>query len=354
MKKKTVVLGLMVLVVGSCSACGVDVSKVEWAPTMDDVMEEPNIKLVVFLRDRGITPEGGLGGVKDWEEIGRIEEHEKVEQIMGAIEMGDVCPAADNCVEVWDTWMGVVNGKNQGLLINIGFNELKERVEWWGRYSEELYDVLVKYGIVKPAKKPIFVNEPDVVHFEAPPEGDLQKEVKVITITRGQDLEQMYMKIDPNVMPVYVKVDPKMPGVYIAVDSNLADTYLRELLPGINLMKEASEELMAQNRWLSDRLNKCIERLESERGLGRIPRKYELRLRGDPNVAEEYPEGHEPFFIPYERAVCEPFAEDAKSIRLLAALVNLHVASLRMYLASAGDWIENFEERLVRIDANEP
>jgi hypothetical protein len=152
MKTLILFLGLILLSVTSCSPNKLNPSNVQWAPTIEDVAREPDVKMVVFLRDNGITPEGNLAPIKDWEEIGRIEEPEKIERVIEAFETGHCCRCEDDCVPLWSTWMGVINKKNQGLLINLGWQHWTKRVEWRTHYSEELYNILTEYGIIRPQK----------------------------------------------------------------------------------------------------------------------------------------------------------------------------------------------------------
>jgi len=244
---------------------------------------------------------------------------------------------------MWPHWMGIVNKNNQGFLINVGFNHAEERVEWWARYSERLYDVLVEYGIIQPPKKGIFVHDPNVIHFEAPPRNHLQKKPRVITTFRERDSDQFYIKIDPSETPVYVQVDPNSPGVYIAVDSNWAQLCLKELLPGINVMKERSEELMAQNRWLTQTLDRCLKKLEAEKGLQPIinePNDYMNRFKPS-----------QPGPIPYTKLQTKPLPETS-NISRLRALVNLHCFSLVSFIYSARESIKSFEKRMQRVEVS--
>lgn len=150
MKSQILILGLILLSVTSCNSNEFILSNVRWAPTIEDVARESSVKMVVFFRDSGITPEGNLAPIKDWEEIGKIREPEKIERIIEAFETGHCCRCEDDCVPLWPTWMGVVNEKNQGLLINLGWQHRTKRVEWRTHYSEELYNILTEYRIIKP------------------------------------------------------------------------------------------------------------------------------------------------------------------------------------------------------------
>lgn len=341
MKRISILVSL--IIIGSVSACPreCDLSKVQWAPTMEDVMDEPDIKMLVFFRDDPMR----LGsGVERFEEIGRLVDKEKIETVVESIEEDSTpCECEDQCAHMyaWPTWMGVVNRKNQGLLINLGWNHTEERVEFISCYSVRLYDMLVEYGIIKPPKKNMFVNNPNIVHFEAPPQNHLQKKTKVITAFRERDLDQFYIEVDPNTTPVYVQVDPNLPAVYIAVDPNLAHVYLRKLLPGINIMKEKSEELMAQNRWFKDTLDGCLKKLEEEEGLP--------PMVSEPNDYVNRWKPTEPEILPYTKPQIKPFPE-TPDIHKLSVLINLHCLATDMFIYSTRENIRRFEQRMERLE----
>lgn len=341
---------LLLSLIATCSAlaCQKDfnLSQVQWVPTMEDVLEldTEEIKLLVFFLEDPMHLDKGKG-VEKFEEIGRLVEPRKIEMVMETIEEDStICGCEDECahIHMWLTWMGVVNKDNQGFLINIGLNHSKERVEWWARYSNRLYDVLVEYGIIEPPKKHIFVNEPNLVHFKAPPQPHLRRKPRVITTFLERDLDQIYMKVEPNTEPVYVKVDPNSPEVYIAVDSNLALMYVRELLPAVNAMKEQSEELMDQSKWLIQALDRCLKKLEAEKGLQPIITESEDYMkRIKPSKVEP---------LPYTKPQIKPLPE-IPDISRLRALMNLHCLATSGVLNLTRENIKSFEERMKRLEA---
>jgi len=341
MKRFLLLLSLIALNSVSAYPNKFDLSQVQWAPTMEDIMDEPDIKMLVFFRDDPMR----LGrGFERFEEIGRLVNKEKIEIVMESIEE-DSTPCKiyeDECAHM-PTWIGVVNKDKQGFLINLGFNHLEERVEWMGRYSKKLYDILVEYGIIKPPKKSIFVNDPNVIHFKALPKDHLQKKPRVITTFRERDLDQFYIKIDPGATPVYIQIDPNTPGVYIAVDPNLAHVYLSEILPGINRMNENSEELMAQNKWLKDTLDKCLTKLEAENSLQPIitePNDYVNRFKSG-----------RPKPMPYIKPQTKPLPETPDISRLRSS-VNLCCLATSMFINYIRENIEIFEQRMKRLEKN--
>jgi len=154
MRNFILILIITALCLSGCSSNNPDITDIRWAPRMEDIFSNPrDIKLIIFLRDGGITPDGTLEPVSDWEEIGRIDNPEKIKRIEDAIRTAHCCLCEDDCVNLWPTWMGVVNKNNQGALINLGWHDSTKRVEWRTHYSNELYDILVNYNIIRTPDK---------------------------------------------------------------------------------------------------------------------------------------------------------------------------------------------------------
>jgi len=147
------------------------------------------------------------------------------------------------------------------------------------------------------------------------------------------------------------------------VDQSSIQEHSDALAPGVRVIQERTLELIAQHKWLKCRLEKCIERLEQQKGLEPIPiiefqypkpdgRQYPKRV---PNIVKKYEPEPEPFYVPYESPNLPDWIVDKQpDIRTLIALLNLQSLSIAMYMYGSGDWIENFEKRLQRIDANQP
>lgn len=133
------------------------------------------------------------------------------------------------------------------------------------------------------------------------------------------------------------------------------------LAPHVKLLQQQTLELMWQHAWLRHRLEKCIEKLEADRGLEPIPLENpaatmyeEMRWRKgkfDPNTATKYTRPPEPFYLPYESPNQPAFPTDKQhDIRTLIALLRLQSNSIKLYMSSADDWIGNFEKRLKRLE----
>jgi hypothetical protein len=232
--------------------------------------------------------------------------------------------------------MGIVNRNNIGFLINIDFNHSEETIEWAGCCSTQLYDILIKYGIVKPSPKHIFINDPDSIRFEKPQQEYMKSKPRIITTYRERDLNKYYIKVDPNITPVYVQVDPNSPAVYIAVDQNMADFYLKEIIHGIDKMIENSAELIAQNKRLINNLDICLKKLEAENN---------MQLKNEPNaIYWNASEANLPYIVPQIESL--PHTAD---IAKLTATINLNSLALNMNIYGTRESIMSFQKRLDKI-----
>jgi hypothetical protein len=122
-------------------------------------------------------------------------------------------------------------------------------------------------------------------------------------------------------------------------------------MPKLNEAYRQIEELKAQHNWLKHSLDKCIKTLETERRLEPIPRKHHLPLIGDPNLVDEYSHLSEPWFFPYEEPNLPSMLEEPDdSVKCLVGMMGIRIASDRLYLDSSTSYIDNFEERLKRLE----
>jgi hypothetical protein len=153
--------------------------------------------------------------------------------------------------------------------------------------------------------------------------------------------------------PVFV--EPPANYVWAKMDPNSSRTYTTILLPELNRTYEQMEELKAQNKWLRRNLDKCLDKLEAERGLKPIRPKYPLPLKGEPNLGESCLESSEPWLVPYEEPNAPSMLEEpVDSIKLLKAAMGVRGVADRGFIESSVSWIENFEKRLKRLDHNQP
>ena len=143
------------------------------------------------------------------------------------------------------------------------------------------------------------------------------------------------------------------------IDQSSLQEHIDALSSKFRLLQEQDIELIAQHGWLKRSLEKCIEKLEAERGLKPIPIEYSRPEwakypKSDPNVVKKYAPPSEPWFKPYERPDIKlPSGKPAGPIlNTLQCLINLHLLSVKLYMATPADWIENFEKRLKRLESH--
>lgn len=122
------------------------------------------------------------------------------------------------------------------------------------------------------------------------------------------------------------------------------------LMPQIQTTYEQTQLLVSQNKWLRQSLDRCIKRLEIERNLEPITIKHPLPIIGDPNFSNVCPSKHEPWFVAYERPVIEPLADESAPLKILKALMGINSVSLKHHIAYTDGWIDNFEERMKRLE----
>ncbi len=144
------------------------------------------------------------------------------------------------------------------------------------------------------------------------------------------------------------------------VDKRSVQENADALVPNVRLIQEETLKLMTQHKWLISRLDKCLERLEAERGLEPIPLKsvedkyremgYPLPIT-DPNIVKQYGPPPEPFYRPYEDPNVPAWPTDKEyDLETLLALLRLQSLSIKLYVYSTDDWIENLEQRLKRLE----
>ncbi len=141
------------------------------------------------------------------------------------------------------------------------------------------------------------------------------------------------------------------------IDPN-SEAFVCAILPQVNMIGTQTVEMAAQIQWLTRSLDKCIKKLETERGLEPLPLKvkplfeWETHLKGyDPNQTIEISKPNEPLLVPYKIPVGTSsftFHGDGTDLERLRGAISLcifHVPTNR---------IENFEERLKRLEPNQP
>jgi len=147
-------------------------------------------------------------------------------------------------------------------------------------------------------------------------------------------------------------IEPESKYVYFMTDANTAKAYIMAMLPQINSMYNETKEATSQNQWLIESLDKCLKMLETEKGLKPIYPKY--FLKGDPNLLPKYSESNEPkketWFVPYKGSTERDLAKELDNI----AVFRSEIGTNPTIIAYHNELIRNFEERLKRLDPNQP
>jgi len=139
MKQMVLLVSLCLLSFVSCRSNSFDLSKVRWAPTFEDIVRLHDIKMLIFLYDDAEE-------IKDCTEFGRITDPEKIERVGVAISNSQRDTLPEACL---GTKMALIDEKNQGLILNFCWDDKSKKVEFTCGYSEELYDLLVEYGVIR-------------------------------------------------------------------------------------------------------------------------------------------------------------------------------------------------------------
>jgi len=142
MRQMVPLLSLCLLSFVSCRSNSLDLSKVRWAPTFEDVGRLHDIKMLIFLYDDDQQ-------IKDCTEFARISDPEKIKRIQEALETARP-DTLGGCA--WLTKMAVIDERHQGLILKFGWDDKSKKVEFIGGYSEEVYDLLVEYGVIRPTE----------------------------------------------------------------------------------------------------------------------------------------------------------------------------------------------------------
>jgi len=142
----------------------------------------------------------------------------------------------------------------------------------------------------------------------------------------------------------YVINDPQQ-YVLVRFDPNSANTFVTALLPTVNQISEYNTRLRAQEAWLVRNFDKCLKKLEAERGLKPILPKYSRPFRSDPNST--FPV--EPWYEPYESPLWYPM-ETPSGVKMLMCWLGIYSSDMHNRTFGINDRIENFEQRMKRLD----
>ena len=138
------------------------------------------------------------------------------------------------------------------------------------------------------------------------------------------------------------------------------EVYVAGLTESINQNRQANIELLVQSQWAIRHLGQCVKLLEKERGLDSIPMKFDSYPISDTNrpMMSLVPKKQEsgPFYLPYVKSSSHKGPNDCKEgdLNRLRCLLNLNTVSVKLATAGIEQRIHNYEERLQRLDPNQP
>jgi hypothetical protein len=309
--------------------------EIQWAPTLENMLEKDDIKMLVFFEDD--TP--CIADFEEAHETARIVDLERIENVFEAFSDSQRCVNSEDCAYSTYCWMGIVNSKNQGVLTRMSWNHIDETVEWLAHKSSALYEVLYKYGVIEPPAQIVYVNEPNAVFFEEPPIEQTAKP-EIISFRRKSDLDRVYNEIDPKKYPIFIQVDPNTPKVYVPVETGSSGILLDKLIPTLDILINCDSEMAIQNRWLQDNLDLCLSRLEAQNGLHPI--------ETEPYDSFNFQEPLEPNDLPYDLPRIRDLPPTNEVARLIAVM-NLHAMGTNTAKRSMQIKAIEFKQRLQRL-----
>ena len=133
------------------------------------------------------------------------------------------------------------------------------------------------------------------------------------------------------------------------------EVYVAGLTETINRNSQGNIELLAQLRWTTRHLGKCIVLLEEQRGLDPIPIKSEYPTMKDIKPPLPEKQEAEPFYIPYIKPPShkDPNESNEVDLQRLRCMFNQNTIAIKMAVVAAEMRIYNYEERLQQLDPNQ-
>lgn len=137
------------------------------------------------------------------------------------------------------------------------------------------------------------------------------------------------------------------------------EVYVVGMTEAVDRQNQICADLSYTTGWLKRHLDTCLALLESERGLDPIPKArlgftpYVQDQTGQQDSAMPSCKAPEPFFVPYEKP--KPYVEknsEENNLRMLQCKINLAAMAIAMSRYSVEMDIDNFQQRLKRLDPN--
>jgi hypothetical protein len=137
------------------------------------------------------------------------------------------------------------------------------------------------------------------------------------------------------------------------------EVYVVGMTEAVERQRQFSTDLSYTTGWLKRHLDTCLTQLESERGLKPIPKAileftpYVQDQTGQQDSAMPSCKAPEPFWVPYEKPkrYVEKSSEE-NNLRMLQCKMNLAAMAIAMSRYSVEIDIDNFQQRLRRLDPN--
>ena len=149
MKKEILVLAVFMLALDSCNS---DISKIQWAPVVEDVTSNSELKMIVLI-------EGDIRRIDQCSVLAKITDKNKVFKIDAALnDARYVCRSYDPFIPKANQKAICFVGETDqssliGYIMRIDWDTEKKKVRFAGGYSENLYKILAEYGVIEPEKR---------------------------------------------------------------------------------------------------------------------------------------------------------------------------------------------------------
>jgi len=142
----------------------------------------------------------------------------------------------------------------------------------------------------------------------------------------------------------YVINEPQY--VSVRIDPNSADAFIMAMTHAMNQVAECDHQLMTRIAWIRNSLDKCLEKLEKEKGLEPIARKGET-IAAYPDANFILPS--KPWYEPYDQGQWHA-AMTFNNVNTMIGTMNFWSLNKCNQSKGIDDYIENFEQRMKRLE----
>lgn len=140
---------LLFILIPALTSCNSDVSKTHWATMVKEVNSDSELKMVILL-------EGDLVKIGRCRVLAKISDKDEVHKIYDALDDARYfCRSYDTFVpKAEQKAICFVDEDNRGRIIRAEWDRREKKVRFAGGYSENLYRILMEYGIIECEKRP--------------------------------------------------------------------------------------------------------------------------------------------------------------------------------------------------------